>query len=154
MEHSNREATDISPKKQILELLFNSTYQAIILHTLLAVGLAWLHWEAVSQSSIVAWLVLLGFSLAARAILYKFYKHTPKPDASYWLNRFRGGVAATGLAWGAAPILIYSNGQAGMEEFTFYSFVIAGLCAGAVASPGVNMGLLVKSTLMRIKTPI
>jgi two-component system sensor kinase FixL len=138
MEHNNREATEISSRKQILELLFNSTYQAIMLHILLAIGLAWLHWEAVSQSSMVTWLVLLGLSLAARAAIYKFYKRTPKPDAAYWLTRFQGGVTATGLAWGAAPLIVYSNGQAGMEEFTFYSFVIAGLCAGAVASLAID----------------
>lgn len=118
-----------------LQQLFSASHASLITSTLLAGILAYMQREMIASPILLTWLALVALVAFCRALLVRAFR-AAKPDACLdigrWLKRFRVGVLAVGLVWGAAGFLLFPVNAP--EHQLFLIFMIAGLSAGGVVA--------------------
>lgn len=79
-----------------------------------------------------AWLALSILVAAARLAVWRAYRHAAPAPAQYrrWALASTCGAFAAGLLWGGGSFLLFPEGEIYQ---LFWVFLIAGMCAGAVA---------------------
>jgi diguanylate cyclase (GGDEF)-like protein/PAS domain S-box-containing protein len=125
---------------ELLRQMLASNNTSIITSTLLAAILAYAQRELVDSTVIVVWLSLIVLIALSRSILSFTYRRYPldedaSPDER--LLKFRLGVLAVGLVWGAAGIVMYPPSDPHHQMFLF--FMLAGLTAGGVVSYAADL---------------
>jgi PAS domain S-box-containing protein len=74
-----------------------------------------------------------------RAAVYLRYQGTVAEEGNAerrWLLLFRAGAVATGSVWGCAAIVLFPAGD--LFHQVFLTFVLAGICAGAITALAVD----------------
>jgi diguanylate cyclase (GGDEF)-like protein/PAS domain S-box-containing protein len=125
----------IAIQAALFQQMLASNNTSITTSTLLAAILAYAQRELVDTTVILVWLSLIVIIALSRAILSFSYRRYPldkdaSPDER--LLRFRLGVLAVGLVWGAAGVVMYPPNDPSHQMFLF--FMLAGLTAGGVVS--------------------
>ena len=128
--------------------MFAACNMSLATSTLLAALLAVMQWKVVDHEVIFVWFALIVLVTLARIALVVAYRRAEKNTASHvWLVRFRVGVLAAGLVWGAAGFALFP--AAYQQQQMFLIFMLTGLTAGGVVSYSADLlSGLVFSTLM------
>jgi len=128
--------------------MFAACNMSLVTSLLLAALLAVMQWNVVAHEVIFVWLALIASVTLARVALVVAYRRSAKDAAArVWLVRFRFGVLASGLVWGAAGFVLFPADYP--QQQMFLIFMLTGLTAGGVVSYSADMPSgLVFSTLM------
>jgi PAS domain S-box-containing protein len=113
--------------------LFDANMASMLLgNGLVAVLLLAVLWPALPRERIGAWLAVLVATLAWRAgwSVARRGAATLQPDDRTALLRVRWSVAAAGVAWGLAGVLLYPQDDLALTVFLV--FVLTGVAAGSV----------------------
>jgi PAS domain S-box-containing protein len=118
--------------------LYEGLGPSLIISALLAVMLVVVEWSVNPLPVLLAWLALMGLLLTGRAILVMawFRSDDKDRDCLRWVRDFRVGAIAAGMVWGLGAVLLFPSGAATQQ--VLLAFVLAGLCAGAITSLGVD----------------
>jgi diguanylate cyclase (GGDEF)-like protein/PAS domain S-box-containing protein len=123
-------------RTEVVKYLFSSSMGALVTASILAILLVLVLWGTNSPSLMVSWLVLVELTYLARIALLRAYRRVASVDSTLWLNRFRLGVAISGVMWGGAVLLLFPSHDV-VGQFAL-SFTIAGLAAGGVTSYAID----------------
>ena len=111
---------------------------------LLALILAAVLWKSAPRVSTLGWLVAVMAALGARAWLARAHRQSADgPDThQQWLQRFRLGYAAHGLAWGMSSVLLFPAHN--VPQQMLMCLVLTVIVAGALnfAAFDLKAGLL------------
>jgi diguanylate cyclase (GGDEF)-like protein/PAS domain S-box-containing protein len=105
----------------------------------LAIILVYVQRTVITPAILYGWLASMIALTSWRAFLISLWnkkKETGMAFVSSWRSKFRAGAIAGGLMWGASSILLFPAGD--MPHQVFLSFVLAGVCAGAVTSLSID----------------
>ncbi|WP_445368584.1 EAL domain-containing protein [Methylomonas sp. BW4-1] len=108
---------------------------SLISSTLLAAILAYMQRDMIAAHVVLSWLTLIVLVAVSRTLLVKAYRSAaPEVGEStrFWMKRFRIGVLAVGLVWGAAGFLMFPANSS--QHQLFLVFMLAGLSAGGVVA--------------------
>ncbi len=133
MKHNASQNTAVRAAK--LRQLCAASKASIISSTLLAVLLSYTQSGLISCSVITIWLTLIIVIAIFRASLVYAYQSAPIKDGGAirtWFMRFRFGVLAVAVAWGAAGIVMFPSNDS--QHQMFLIFMLAGLSAGGVVA--------------------
>jgi diguanylate cyclase (GGDEF)-like protein/PAS domain S-box-containing protein len=130
----------IAIQAALFRQMLASNNTSITTSTLLAAILAYTQRELIDSTVTLIWLSLIVLIALSRAILSFTYRRYPldedaSPDER--LLKFRLGVLAVGLVWGAAGIVMYPPNNPPHQMFLF--FMLAGLTAGGVVSYAADL---------------
>lgn len=135
-------------------LLYSNLSTSIVINTLVALILVAVQSAVIPQERLMGWLALLGMVLLGRGMLLMAWTRARgvNPHIRRWLNRFRVGAIATGVAWGIGGTLLYPPTD--LAHQAYVSFVLAGLAAGSFTTLAVDrvssIGFLAPSLLPNI----
>ncbi|WP_020485557.1 bifunctional diguanylate cyclase/phosphodiesterase [Methylomonas sp. MK1] len=118
-----------------LRQLFAASNVSLISSTLLAAILAYMQRDMIAAPVVLSWLTLIVLVAVSRTLLVKAYRSAaPEVGEStrFWMKRFRIGVLAVGLVWGAAGFLMFPANNS--QHQLFLVFMLAGLSAGGVVA--------------------
>ena len=109
----------------------NQSLFAVILNSSL---LCWLLWNPQQATVLISWYVAVLLVTAYRASVVLRYRRLREEDRMNrrWYRHAIVGAVLSGLTWGAAGYLLFSNDN--IFNQALLAFVIAGMCAGAVIS--------------------
>jgi hypothetical protein len=115
-----------------VRLLYRSSGIALFTTPVAAVTLAIVSWGHVPAGLAVAWLGYVLSVTAARALIVRQFQRLPSDavDVGDWFRRFVVGAAATGLGWGTAGILFFSETSVPWQMFL--ALVLAGVTMASV----------------------
>ncbi len=123
----------------------------MLVSLVLAGFLASTHWGVVESRVLLFWLGVVSLVNLARIVLALAYrKIMPQPEHSLpWERLSLFGALLAGVAWGAGAYLLFV--EQSVAHQAMLAFVIAGLCAGAVATMSAHIlsvaGFIVLATL-------
>jgi hypothetical protein len=120
-------------------LLYASLPVSLTFNALLATLLLAAQWPAVESGPAILWLIGMALVLVMRAAIYRLYRGSAKDQShgrDHWLTLFRAGALATGSVWGFAAVVLFPPGD--LFHQVFLTFVLAGICAGAITSLAVD----------------
>lgn len=132
-------AKTIAIKHAQLKQLSESAGSTMINSTVLAIILAYVMRDLISNTIIIAWLfVFISINIVRFVAIYKHKQHPELTDAMVdkQLTQFRIGLIASGVLWAIASILMYPSDA--LSHQTFFIFMLAGLSAGCVVSYSVD----------------
>nr|WP_253734699.1 bifunctional diguanylate cyclase/phosphodiesterase [Methylomonas sp. ZR1] len=115
--------------------MFAASNVSLISSTLLAAILAYMQRDMIAAHVVLSWLTLIVLVAVSRTLLVKAYRSAaPEVGEStrFWMKRFRIGVLAVGLVWGAAGFLMFPANSS--QHQLFLVFMLAGLSAGGVVA--------------------
>ena len=117
-----------------LNMYYQSLNQSLLAVILNSSILCWLLWNAQQATVLVSWYGLVLLVTAYRAIGALRYRRLREDDRMHgrWYRHAIIGAVLSGLTWGAAGYLLFSNDN--IFNQSLLAFVIAGMCAGAVVS--------------------
>jgi len=118
-----------------LRQLFAASNVSLISSTLPAAILAYMQRDMIAAHVVLSWLTLIVLVAVSRTLLVKAYRSAaPEVGEStrFWMKRFRIGVLAVGLVWGAAGFLMFPANSS--QHQLFLVFMLAGLSAGGVVA--------------------
>jgi diguanylate cyclase (GGDEF)-like protein/PAS domain S-box-containing protein len=117
-----------------IRLLFEQLPSALIASAFVGVLVVYVLWGHVPPSWLLAWLLALAATTAARAGLRRAYFHARPPvaQASRWGQRFLAGALISGVVWGLAGVFPLAR-EAALQEL-FLLLVLAGLAAGGMST--------------------
>ena len=123
----------LSVRAEQIALLYNASPVTAVIAVINASLLTAVLWETVSHSALLAWFSALMVITLLRVLLYLAYKnYQPElAETETWARLFLAGVVLASLGWGATGIWLFSEQ---IVYQAFLSFVLAGMCAGAVSS--------------------
>jgi diguanylate cyclase (GGDEF)-like protein len=117
--------------RQQLDLLCRNTPLALVGGAACAAAAVLLLWTQGSTDGLLLWLGIIMVVTMARLLLQQRYlRHAKDHDPWTWRNWFVAGVVASGTAWGMLSVFLFPAGS--LMHQTYLSFVLSGLCAGAV----------------------
>lgn len=131
----------IAIQAALIRQMLASSNTTIITSVLLAAVLAYMQHGVIASAAVLAWFSLIVLVSLARTILVFVYKRSPLTESSSAdarLLRFRLGVLAIGLVWGAAGIVMFPPGDPDHQMFLI--FMLAGLTSGGVISYSADLG--------------
>lgn len=116
-----------------VRLLYGNLPAGLFATILNAVILGYVQWPVVPHHVLVPWVAAIFVISLGRYLLVLAYEHASPPasDARRWGQWFTIGTALSGIAWGSAAILLFSDDLA---HQVFVIFVLAGMTAGAVVA--------------------
>ena len=135
----NRSLPQLDDEQQLLvrseqiHLLYRPSLLVAVVALISASLLVMVQWNEIDHTVLLTWFSALVVVTVLRVLLYAAYKNY-RPDAAeaeMWGHLFLGGVIAAALVWGATGIWLFSEN---IVHQVFLSFVLAGMCAGAVSS--------------------
>lgn len=118
-----------------LKQLYSVSKIALSISLLLALLLAYKQQEVIDKAIVTGWFSAVVILCIIRLILgYRFENAqiSDVQDARTWLLRFRLGVVASGLTWGAAGYLLFPANDISHQMFLL--FMLSGLSAGSFIS--------------------
>jgi signal transduction histidine kinase len=123
-------------------LLYRHQPLSVAMVTALAGLIAFFLWTQDERlgPTMLAWFMIMLVIAAGRGWLgWRYRVRGDRTDVQTWLVRFRFGVIATGLVWGAISPIVLPD--ASLESSTFLMLTLAGIGAGAVPvlSPARNL---------------
>jgi len=128
-----------------VQSLYANNSTAVVGNALIALILAGIQWGVVAAPSIIGWLVLMMFALAVRTLLFIAHRRAAPGDDSIWLQRFRISVAAIGVVWGLASLLIFPAHN--LPHQAFLTFALGGMTAAAITTLSIDRVSLLAFTL-------
>jgi PAS domain S-box-containing protein len=120
-------------------LLYDSLPVSLIANGLLATLLLAAQWPVVDGEPAILWLLGMAIVLVIRTLIYRLHGKSAAGrsyEAKPWLMLFRAGVVATGSVWGCAAIVLFPASD--LFHQIFLTFVLAGICAGAITALAVD----------------
>jgi diguanylate cyclase (GGDEF)-like protein/PAS domain S-box-containing protein len=126
---------DTAVQAEKLRQLCAGSKASITSSTLLAALLAYTQSGLISSSVIIIWftlIVVIGVSRAALAFAFQRISVKHVLDIRTWFIRFRIGVLAVAVVWGAAGIVLFPLNDP--QHQLFLIFMLAGLSAGGVVA--------------------
>jgi signal transduction histidine kinase len=138
-------APSIDPKlRQILDAnvvrgLFLTATGVVLLDALLAVIVAFIFWNEVSSSTMVAWLALsLAVALVRWLHIERYFRaKSPTATSRSWARLFALGAFLSGLLWGVGNIAFYVPGNGLL--LVVQVFLVTGLSACALAGYSAHL---------------
>ncbi len=131
----NRSAQRI--RSEQVRLLFGNADPAVAVTLLVSSALAYLQWEAIARSTLLAWLAYMAAVSGLRfALARAFFRVAPTPRATHgWEVAFILGTALAAAGWGASGILLYPPEH--LTNQVFLVFVLGGMMlgGGAILAP-------------------
>lgn len=116
-----------------VQLLYNGLPLSLISSLIIGLLLSISHLPIIGQAEIITWNLILGTTLIIRLILWQFWLNARQLySPNLWLQIFRIGAWLGGVAWGAAPILIYADDNSIYQALL--SFSLAGVVSGSLTS--------------------
>jgi len=126
--------------------LYHQLSPGLVANLVLATVVAWSLRSAASARLLLAWVLgLLAVSLARWALLRAYARRRPGSAAARWRRLFIAGSSASAALWGVSGWLL--AGGAPLELQVLVTFVVGGLCAGAVSALGTVWPAFVAYTL-------
>ena len=129
-------------------VVFDALPFAMLVSMVLALFLAASHWQFVERAPLVAWLAVVCLVNSARFLLVMVYRRV-RPSAAQtgsWSRLALGGAVLAGAVWGAGSYIVFVEDS--IPHQVFLAFVIAGLCAGAVATMSAHVSSVVGFVLL------
>jgi len=119
-------------EQEKLRLLYANSAIGLVASFALATVLVTTHWPVVSHPVLLAWWSSMVLLTSARAVCVARFRRSVSgtSSASPWFAWHSAGVALSGVAWGAAGILLFTPDSD--EHQAFLSLTLAGMVAGAV----------------------
>lgn len=120
--------------------MFAASNISLLTSLLLAAILAFMQHEVIADEVVLSWFALIVLITIARVALVKAYQQPHlRNDAptQVWLTRFRLGVLAAGMTWGAAGFLLFPADYP--QHQMFLIFMLTGLTAGGVISYAADL---------------
>jgi diguanylate cyclase (GGDEF)-like protein/PAS domain S-box-containing protein len=119
--------------------MFAASAVSIATSTVLAAILAFMQRDVIDAAVVAGWFSLIVLVMLARAALVLAYQSAQANEetARVWLMRFRAGVLATSLVWGAAGFVLFPVDHP--QHQMFLIFMLAGLTAGGVISYSADL---------------
>jgi diguanylate cyclase (GGDEF)-like protein/hemerythrin-like metal-binding protein/PAS domain S-box-containing protein len=124
----------------LIHQLFASSNLAQITSLVLAAILVYTQHDDIDFSVSSIWfavIVLVALLRVALVVFYKRARTAGEYSPHIWLAKFRLGVLASGLVWGAAGVLLFPAHLPDHQMFVI--FMLAGLTAGAVISYSADL---------------
>jgi diguanylate cyclase (GGDEF)-like protein/PAS domain S-box-containing protein len=118
-----------------LRQLFSVSKLSLVTSVSLALILAYIQREVISNSVVFGWLIAHIVVSFSRYFLLRAYEHnaiTDQDTVNTWLFRYRLGVLAASAVWGVSGFLMFPSEA--FRHQMFLSFMLAGLSAGGVVS--------------------
>ncbi|MES9936168.1 MAG: EAL domain-containing protein [Sedimenticola sp.] len=121
-----------------LKILYAGYPQSLVVTLAVASVMAVVHSKA-SLPILVGWLVAHVLVLVARGVLTLRYrmKRPREEELDAWAWYYMVGLAASGVVWGSAGVLLFPEESLPLQVFTV--LVLAGLSAGALSVLGVML---------------
>jgi PAS domain S-box-containing protein len=96
-------------------------------------------WKVVPHQALVLWLACIFLiTLLRYALLHRYRRSSVSPaEAGRWGTWFTVGAALSGIAWGAAGIVLFSAESTAHQ--VFLAFVLGGMVAGAAVTYSIIM---------------
>ena len=132
LQHINHEQLLKIRAEQIRLLYENLPFSSVIVF-INVLFLTIVQWEVVDHVLLLAWFSALVVITVLRVLLYTAYRiYKPDPaEAEKWGRFFLVGVLAAAIGWASMSIWMFPEDIA---HQSFLAFVLAGICAGAVAT--------------------
>lgn len=129
-------------------VVFDALPFAMLVSTVLALFLAASHWDFVERGVLFVWLVAVCLANGIRFFAATMYRRVrPLPEQSgFWSKLSLGGALIAGLVWGAGSQLMFIDES--VPHQVFLAFVIAGLCAGTVATMSAQVSAVLGFMLL------
>lgn len=119
--------------REQVHLLYSGLPLSLISSLIIGLLLSISHLAVIGQAEIIYWNIIFGAMLIARLILWQFWLNTGALySPKFWLQLFRLGAWLGGIAWGAAPLLIYSEDNPIYQSLLCFS--LAGVVSGSLTS--------------------
>jgi len=125
--------------------LYANTPTALAGNALIALILSGMQGSVVAASSIIGWLALMMFVLGARTLLFVAHRRAAPGNDSIWLQRFRISIAAIGVVWGLASLLIFPPHN--IPHQAFLTFALGGMASAAITTLSIDRVSLLAFTL-------
>ena len=126
-------------KARRLEILYGQSYSYLFLSTLLAVSMTAVFRNHLTQTSIIAWLLIFISVTGIR--LYRSHAFSISENTSanldYWFSWHISGVIISGIIWGGFILLLAQS--ADITYLSLATICAAGLCAGAATAYSVSL---------------
>jgi len=125
--------------------LYANTPTAVVGNVLIALILATMQWSIVAPPAVIGWLMLLMVTLGARMLLFFAHRRGAPGDDSVWLQRFRISIAAIGVVWGLASLLMFPPHD--LPHQVFLTFALGGMASAAITTLSIDRVSLLVFTL-------
>ncbi len=117
-----------------------------------ALILVYFEWSVVGHDLLIGWLAaLLALSFGRSLLAYLYFQNRPGPSQTHWEKYFVIGTLFSGIMWGSASLLLFPENS--LTHQMFLTFVIGGMCAGAVTSLSSHLPSLFSFLLLAL-TPL
>jgi signal transduction histidine kinase len=115
-------------------LLYQNATTGIVVTVVIALVVAYAHWDLGPRSIVAAWLAYMLLVSAARFVETQWYwrASTRDCDSARWNAAFVAGAALAALGWGGGAILLYPSTQP-MNEIVLL-FAIGGVMLGGAST--------------------
>jgi diguanylate cyclase (GGDEF)-like protein/hemerythrin-like metal-binding protein/PAS domain S-box-containing protein len=124
----------------LIRQLYSSSRMTLVSGVILAAILAYMQFGVIGFAVVFSWFSLIVLVSIIRAYLVSAYHRCEIIDITVirtWLVRFRLGVLASGIAWGASSYLLFPADHP--QNQLFLVFMLAGLTAGGLATYSADM---------------
>ena len=146
MNQTEKKCPDI--QSGLIRIVYTAVPQSLFGILVCSFTLAVLQWGYIEHAIILTW---FGIINALSIVRYLAYKKFSKDDSGHTVTRFWKNFAifsavASGITWGAVAIWLFPPDDVARQALV--AFVIAGMCAGAVASLSPMMTSLTAFVLL------
>ncbi len=123
-----------SIEAQQVRLLYAQVPTGLVASVLNAGITVFVLWNAVAHPVLIGWFALIVVVTLSRFMLVRMYRRAaPTADCIHlWRTRFITGVAAAGIVWGMAGIVLFPPES--IAHQVFLVFILGGMAAGAIAT--------------------
>lgn len=128
------EATAIRAEQ--VRSLYANTPTAVVGNALIASILAYMQWDAVAAPAVIGWLAFFLLTLGVRMLLFIAHRRAAQDDDRIWLQRFRISIAAIGVAWGLASLLVFPPHD--LPHQVFLTFALGGMASAAITTLSID----------------
>ena len=121
----------IEVRKQQVRLLYEALPRTLVAGTVVALVLSYVQLDVIGTAHVALWLSLHLLVTLARFLVWRWYRNNPDAEVARLDRISMAGALASGLVWGSAGILLFS--ETSREHQFFLAFAMAGMAAGSVA---------------------
>lgn len=125
-----------------VRLLYRPFRASIAATIVAAILLVLIQWRVINHDILIGWFLAIVVVTLLRMVLAELYfrREPDDSESERWAQRFIVGTAVAGATWGAAGVLLFPEG--GLSHQVIVSFVLVGMCSGAVTSLSVMLNAL------------
>lgn len=115
-----------------LRLLNTPSFASAIATSFAALILAYIQWPAIEHSTILIWLFIMGLIVTARTAIYFTFRLKNPDSIGLWEKLYVVVTIFAGLAWGAAGIFLFPEGDHVRQAAT--TVILAGMASGSITT--------------------